>query len=104
MTESPHAMLEGIAIAAWAVRAKECFIYIRGEYTVPIARVRAAIAEAEAAGYLGENVLGSGFGFKTILMEGAGAYICGEETGRRPLLEGKKGDPNLKAPFPAALG
>ncbi len=104
MTECPHAMLEGIAMAAYAIGAKECFIYIRGEYTVPIARVKAALAEAEAAGYLGDNVLGSGFGFKTIVVMGAGAYICGEETGLLSSIEGKKGHPKLKPPFPAVSG
>jgi NADH-quinone oxidoreductase subunit F len=96
MEQTPHMLVEGIAIAAHAIGAKECFVYIRGEYTVPIARVRQALAEAEAAGHLGH--------VKTVVVIGAGAYICGEETGLLSSIEGKKGHPKLKPPFPAVSG
>ncbi len=104
MENTPHMMLEGIAITCYAIRAKECFIYIRGEYAVPIQRVTQAVEEAERAGYLGENILGTKLSIKTIIMKGAGAYICGEETGMLSSMEGKKGFPKLKPPFPAVSG
>ncbi len=100
----PHRMIEGIVITSFALGVHHAFIYIRGEYAFPAQRILAALAEAEAAGFLGRNVLGTGFDLKVTLARGAGAYICGEETALLESLEGKKGYPRLKPPFPAAVG
>jgi NADH-quinone oxidoreductase subunit F len=100
----PHRMIEGMAIASYALNVKHAFIYMRGEYAFPARRVTEAIAEAEAAGYLGKDIFGSGMELKVTLARGAGAYICGEETALLESLEGKKGYPRLKPPFPAAVG
>ncbi len=101
----PHTMLEGILIGAWAVGACKTFIYVRGEYAEPARRLEAAIKELYAQGYLGENILGKqGFRHDVIVHRGAGAYICGEETGLLESLEGKKGQPRNKPPFPAQYG
>ncbi len=99
-----HMLLEGIVIAAWATGATKTFVYVRGEYAEPAARVERAIAEAYDKGYLGENVMNTGFRHDVVLMRGAGAYICGEETGLLESLEGKKGQPRKKPPFPAQYG
>ncbi len=99
-----HQMLEGILIAAWATGACATFIYIRGEYAFPAAQVERAVAEAYAKGYLGDNVMGTGFRHDVRVTRGAGAYICGEETGLLESLEGKKGQPRKKPPFPAQYG
>ncbi len=104
MMNDPHAMVEGIIIACFAVRAERAFVYIRGEAIHAIRRVTAAVAEAEAAGYLGENILGSGFRCRITVHSGAGAYICGEETALLDSLEGRRGQPRLKPPFPATNG
>ena len=104
LENSPHAMLEGIAIAAWAIGARECFIYIRGEYAEQMVRVGEAIAEAERGGFLGNGVLGKNFSVHVTVASGAGAYICGEEMGLISSLEGKKGQPRIKPPFPAISG
>jgi NADH-quinone oxidoreductase subunit F len=104
MLANPHALIEGIVIASWAIRANHAFVYVRGEVPHPIRRLEAAIAEAEAAGYVGENILGSGLDLKVIVHAGAGAYICGEETALLDSLEGKRGQPRLKPPFPAVAG
>ncbi|MCW3062942.1 MAG: hypothetical protein JWN32_114, partial [Solirubrobacterales bacterium] len=104
MQKNPHQLVEGIVIAAYAAGATRTFIYIRGEYQLQAQILDAAIAEAERAGYLGENILGSGFGCSLVLHRGAGAYICGEETGLLDSLEGKRGNPRLKPPFPAIQG
>jgi NADH-quinone oxidoreductase subunit F len=104
LERGPHLMLEGILIAAHATGAEKTFVYVRGEYAEPARRVERAIAEAEAAGLLGANVLRSGFRHHVVLMRGAGAYICGEETGLLESLEGKKGQPRKKPPFPAEYG
>ena len=104
MMNDPHSMIEGIIIACYAVRAEHAFIYIRGEAIHAIRRVTAAVAEAEAAGYIGENILGSGFGCRITVHSGAGAYICGEETALLDSLEGRRGQPRLKPPFPATNG
>ncbi len=93
LERGPHQMIEGILIAAWATGASATFIYIRGEYAYPADQVERAIAEAYAKGYLGENVLGTGFRHDVRVTRGAGAYICGEETGLLESLEGKKGQP-----------
>jgi NADH-quinone oxidoreductase subunit F len=104
MERGPHQMLEGILIAAWATGASKTFIYIRGEYAFPADQVERAVAEAYAKGYLGKNVMKSGFAHDVVVQRGAGAYICGEETGLLESLEGKKGQPRKKPPFPAQYG
>ncbi len=104
MQKNPHQLIEGIVIAAYAVDATISFIYIRGEYVHQADVLEAAIAEAYERGYLGENVLGSGFTLSLAVHRGAGAYICGEETGLLDSLEGKRGNPRLKPPFPANQG
>ena len=104
MQKNPHQLIEGVVIAAYAVDATKTFIYIRGEYEHQADVLDAAIAEAYAAGHLGENLHGSGFDCSLVLHRGAGAYICGEETGLLDSLEGKRGNPRLKPPFPANQG
>ncbi|MGE4132602.1 MAG: NADH-quinone oxidoreductase subunit NuoF [Bdellovibrionales bacterium] len=104
MERAPHQLIEGMIISAFAIGSKKSYIYIRGEYDYPIACVEKAIAEAYKAGYLGKNILGSGFDHDMDVYRGAGAYICGEETGMISSLEGLKGQPKLKPPFPAVQG
>ena len=104
MTADPHSMLEGIVIAAYAVRAHRAFIYLRGELLHARRRVDAAVAEAYRAGYLGTNILDSGYDLEVLVHSGAGAYICGEETALLDSLEGYRGQPRLKPPFPATHG
>jgi NADH-quinone oxidoreductase subunit F len=104
MQKSPHMLIEGIVIGAFAAGANRSFIYIRGEYVEQADIIDAALLEAEAAGYLGEDIAGSGFSLSLVLHRGAGAYICGEETGLLDSLEGKRGNPRLKPPFPANQG
>jgi NADH-quinone oxidoreductase subunit F len=104
MMNDPHSMIEGIIIACYAVRAQHAFVYIRGEAVHSIRRVTQAVGEAYAKGYLGKNVLGSGLDFDITVHAGAGAYICGEETALLDSLEGKRGQPRLKPPFPATNG
>jgi NADH-quinone oxidoreductase subunit F len=104
MQKNPHMLIEGIAITTWATGITRAFIYIRGEYQLQADILEAAIAEAEEAGYIGSNVLGSNHSFSLVLHRGAGAYICGEETGLLDSLEGKRGNPRLKPPFPAIEG
>ena len=104
MQKCPHMLIEGIIIGAYAAGANRSFIYIRGEYAEQADIIDAALVEAEAAGFLGEDILGSGFNLSLVLHRGAGAYICGEETGLLDSLEGKRGNPRLKPPFPANQG
>ncbi len=104
MTHNPHLLLEGIIIASYCVGIHNAFIYIRGEYEVVAIRLEEAIAEADAEGYLGKDILGSGFDLEVCVHRGAGAYICGEETALLESLEGKRGNPRLKPPFPASIG
>jgi NADH-quinone oxidoreductase subunit F len=104
LERGPHQILEGILIAAWATGAEATFIYIRGEYGYPADQVERAVAEAYAKGYLGEKVMGTSFRHDVRVTRGAGAYICGEETGLLESLEGKKGQPRKKPPFPAQYG
>lgn len=105
MERDPHLIIEGMLICAWAVQSHWSCIYIRGEYGYPYIRMQRALEEAYAAGILGDNVCGSGFKHHMVMHRGAGAYICGEETGLLQSLEGKKGQPRLKPPFfPAAIG
>jgi NADH-quinone oxidoreductase subunit F len=104
MQKNPHMLIEGIVIASWAADINRAYIYIRGEYAHQADILEAAIAEAAAAGYLGERILGSRHSVSLVLHRGAGAYICGEETGLLDSLEGKRGNPRLKPPFPAIEG
>jgi NADH-quinone oxidoreductase subunit F len=104
MQKSPHMLIEGIVIATWAAEINRAFIYIRGEYAHQADILEAAIAEAAEAGLLGERILGSSHSLSLVLHRGAGAYICGEETGLLDSLEGKRGNPRLKPPFPAIEG
>jgi NADH-quinone oxidoreductase subunit F len=101
---NPHIVIEGMAIAAYATGAAAGYNYIHGEIWEVFERVEAAVAEARAAGYIGPNILGSGFGFELYNHHGFGAYICGEETALLESLEGKKGMPRYKPPFPASYG
>ena len=104
LERDPHQLIEGIIIAAYAIDCHDAFIYIRGEYPRPARRVERALAEAYEAGYLGSNIFGSGFDLNVTLHLGAGAYICGEETALLNSLEGKRGEPRIKPPFPAVEG
>jgi NADH-quinone oxidoreductase subunit F len=104
MQKSPHMLIEGILIAARGAGISRAFIYIRGEYETQARILDRALQEATAAGYIGENILHSGFSCSIVLHRGAGAYICGEETGLLDSLEGKRGNPRLKPPFPAIQG
>ena len=100
----PHRLVEGMIIAASAIKSETGYIYIRGEFRLQIERTEAAIREAYAKGYLGKNIFGSGRNFDLTVHPGAGAYICGEETGLIESLEGDRGQPRLKPPFPAVSG
>jgi NADH-quinone oxidoreductase subunit F len=100
----PHQVIEGIAIASYAIRANTAYIYIRGEFVRWTRILEEAIEEARKAGFLGKNILGSGFDLHVWVHRGAGAYICGEETALLESLEGKRGFPRLKPPFPAMVG
>lgn len=104
MQKSPHMLIEGILIAAYAGGITRSFIYIRGEYELQARRLEAAVEEARAAGYIGDRILGSDFSLSLWVHRGAGAYICGEETALLDSLEGKRGNPRLKPPFPANQG
>jgi len=104
MQKNPHLLIEGIIIAAWAAGANRSFIYIRGEYDHQADILDAALAEAREAGYIGERILGSEHSLDLVVHRGAGAYICGEETALLDSLEGKRGNPRLKPPFPALQG
>jgi NADH-quinone oxidoreductase subunit F len=101
---NPHALIEGMLICGYAIGAAVGYNYIRGEFWEPYERFEAALAEAREAGLLGDNILGSGFDFEIHTHLGAGAYICGEETALLESLEGKKGQPRFKPPFPAVFG
>ncbi|GGG07128.1 NADH-quinone oxidoreductase, F subunit NuoF [Rhodococcoides trifolii] len=101
---TPHVLVEGIIIAAYAIRASRAFVYVRGEVIPVVRRLHTAVAEAYAAGYLGTDIGGSGFDLELIVHAGAGAYICGEETALLDSLEGKRGQPRLRPPFPAVAG
>jgi NADH-quinone oxidoreductase subunit F len=104
MRWTPHAMIEGSAIAAYAIGAEITYVYIRGEFTEPLAIVENALAEAYAKGVLGKNAMGKGKRIDMYVVRGAGAYICGEETALMNSIEGKRGNPRIKPPFPAASG
>ncbi|MCA1007902.1 NADH-quinone oxidoreductase subunit NuoF [Rhodococcus hoagii] len=104
MFATPHALIEGVVIAAYAIRAGQAFVYLRGEVVPVLRRLQAAVAEAYDAGYLGRDVLGSGYDLDIVVHAGAGAYICGEETALLDSLEGRRGQPRLRPPFPAVAG
>ena len=104
MMANPHELVEGVVIASYAIRATHAFIYIRGEVVHVLRRLQAAVAEAYAAGYVGKDVLGSGYDLELVVHAGAGAYICGEETALLDSLEGRRGQPRLRPPFPAVAG
>ncbi len=104
MEGNPHAVLEGMMIAAKAIGANEGYVYVRAEYPLAVARVRKAVKDAEEAGILGDNIFGSDQSFRVSVMEGAGAFVCGEETALLASIEGKRGMPMPKPPFPAQSG
>jgi len=104
MQKNPHQLIEGIAIGALAAGANKCFVYIRGEYAEVADTLERAVGQAYDAGYLGEGVLGTPHQVELVVHRGAGAYICGEETALLDSLEGKRGNPRLKPPFPAIKG
>jgi len=104
MMANPHALVEGVIIASYAIRANHAFIYIRGEVPNAVRKVAKAVRQAREAGLIGSNILGSGFDLDVVVHAGAGAYICGEETALLDSLEGYRGQPRLKPPFPAVAG
>jgi NADH-quinone oxidoreductase subunit F len=104
LEHSPHQLIEGMLIAAYALRVRHAFAYIRGEFDLPLRRLQAALQEAQAAGLVGDNILGTGFSCDIVVHRGAGAYVCGEESSLINSLEGRKGFPRNKPPFPAVRG
>jgi NADH-quinone oxidoreductase subunit F len=104
MMASPHTLVEGVIISAYAIRSKTAFIYVRGEVLHVVRRLQQAVREAYSAGYAGKNILGTGYDLEIIVHAGAGAYICGEETALLDSLEGRRGQPRLRPPFPAVAG
>jgi len=104
LERDPHALVEGMLIAAYAIGSHKAYVYVRGEYVRPARRLGRAVREAYAGGWLGRNIQGSGFDLDVVIHRGAGAYICGEETALLTSLEGGKGFPRLKPPFPAIAG
>ncbi|MFT4083685.1 MAG: NADH-quinone oxidoreductase subunit NuoF [Nocardioides sp.] len=104
MMASPHTLIEGVILSSYAIRAEHAFIYVRGEVLHVVRRLRAAVREAYAAGHLGEDIHGSGYRLELVVHAGAGAYICGEETALLDSLEGRRGQPRLRPPFPAVAG
>jgi NADH-quinone oxidoreductase subunit F len=104
MRWTPHALVEGCAIGSYAIGAETCYIYIRGEFTEPLVRVENALKECYASGILGKNAMGTGKTINIYVHRGAGAYICGEETAMMNSIEGRRGNPRIKPPFPAVSG
>lgn len=104
MRHDPQKLIEGALLAGYAMRARAAYIYIRGEFVLESQRLEAAVAQAYEKGFIGKNACGSGYDFDVYVHRGAGAYICGEETALIESLEGKKGQPRLKPPFPANVG
>ena len=104
MMASPHTLVEGVIISSYAIRANHAFIYVRGEVLHVIRRLQQAVREAYSAGYIGRNILGTGYDLEIVVHAGAGAYICGEETALLDSLEGRRGQPRLRPPFPAVAG
>lgn len=104
MTHTPHTLIEGMIVSSYALGANTSYIYVRGEMMPQIRILEKAIAEAKKAGFLGKNILGSGYDLELYVQPGGGAYICGEETALLESLEGKRGNPRIKPPFPAIAG
>ncbi|HTL24001.1 MAG TPA: NADH-quinone oxidoreductase subunit F, partial [Mycobacteriales bacterium] len=104
MMANPHVLLEGVIIASYAIRASKAFIYVRGEVAHVVRRLQEAVQQAYAAGHLGSGIHGTGFDLDVVVHAGAGAYICGEETALLDSLEGYRGQPRLRPPFPATHG
>src|ERR687898_1327963 len=104
MMASPHTLVEGVIISAYAIRSNYAFIYVRGEVLHVVRRLQQAVREAYSAGYAGKYILGTGYDLEIIVHAGAGAYICGEETALLDSLEGLRGQPRLRPPFPAVAG
>ncbi|MEI6632963.1 MAG: NADH-quinone oxidoreductase subunit NuoF [Chlamydiota bacterium] len=104
LESDPHAVIEGMAIAAYAIGARRGIIYVRAEYPLAVKRLGIAVRQAEARGFLGRNILGKGFDFTVSLMEGAGAFVCGEETALIQSIQGERGMPRLRPPFPSSRG
>jgi NADH-quinone oxidoreductase subunit F len=104
LEQDPHALIEGIIITCFAIGSHKAYVYVRGEYVKPYQLLQNAVDEAYKAGFLGTGIMGTGFNIDVVVHQGAGAYICGEETGLLESLEGKKGFPRLKPPFPAVVG
>ena len=104
MEKDPHQVIEGVILSAYALKCRDAYIYIRGEFYLGARVLNRALEEAYAKGFLGENILGSGYSLDLTVHRGAGAYICGEETGLIESLEGKRGQPRIKPPFPAVVG
>src|SRR3954451_14659709 len=104
MTYIPHLLIEGMIVSSFALGAKVSYIYVRGEMMPQIMILEKAIAEAKNAGFLGKNILGTGYDLELYVQPGGGAYICGEETALLESLEGKRGNPRIKPPFPAIAG
>ncbi len=104
MLASPHTLIEGVIISSYAIRASYAFIYIRGEVLHVVRRLQQAVREVYSAGYAGKNILGTGYDLEIVVHAGAGAYICGEETALLDSLEGRRGQPRLRPPFPAVAG
>ncbi len=104
MMASPHTLVEGVIISSYAIRASVAFIYVRGEVLHVVRRLQQAVQEAKDAGFIGTNILGSGYDLDVVVHAGAGAYICGEETALLDSLEGRRGQPRLRPPFPAVAG
>ena len=104
MLASPHTLVEGVIIASYAIRASTAFIYVRGEVLHVVRRLQQAVQEAKDAGFIGSNILGTGYDLDVVVHAGAGAYICGEETALLDSLEGRRGQPRLRPPFPAVAG
>ena len=104
LESDPHSVLEGLFIAGYAIGASEAYIYVRAEYPLAVKRLKEAIRQAEEKGYLGESILGTHFDFRITIMEGAGAFVCGEETALIASLEGRRGMPRFRPPFPATSG
>lgn len=104
LESNPHSVLEGMLIAGYAMGAQTGYVYIRAEYPLAIKRLKSAISQAEESGYLGENILDTGFNFRIMIREGAGAFVCGEETALIMSIEGKRGMPRIRPPYPVEAG
>lgn len=104
LEKDPHQLIEGIIITCYAIESHSCYIYIRGEFDLSYQRIQAAVTQAYRRGFLGKNIFGKGYDLDVVVHRGAGAYICGEETALLESLEGKRGNPRIKPPFPASVG